>query len=235
MWGSMSRKPGQPSEYLGRVYRDLVLEQRSVMGGGERHPEVAADRVWEAVLKKLFQKDYHWDTGFFGSLNELSRKVAYFFHASLQGAACYPGAARTLRTLAGKGIRQGVLADGQCFTLVQLQRGLAQQDAGVQLQDVLDPRHVTLSYEQRARKPSERLFQHALDLFLEQDIAPGEVLHVGSRLQQDVAPARKLGMKTALFAGDKASLQASPEQLKEPASKPDLLLTELEQLIEVVG
>ena len=47
-------------------------------------------------------------------------------------------------------------------------------------------------------------------------------------------PAKKLGMRTALFAGDKASLEATPEQLKDPASRPDVLLTELSQITDVV-
>jgi hypothetical protein len=42
-------------------------------------------------------------------------------------------------------------------------------------------------------------------------------------------------MKTGLFAGDKGSLQATPEQLKEPASRPDVLLTKLTQITDVVG
>jgi hypothetical protein len=33
-------------------------------------------------------------------LNELSRKIAYFFHASLQGTACYPGCAEALKAAA---------------------------------------------------------------------------------------------------------------------------------------
>ena len=97
MWGSMSRKPGQPAEYLGQIYQQVLLEQQTGAVGGEKYPEIAADRVWEAILKKLLQKDYKFDAGFFGSLNEFSRKVAYFFHASLQGTACYPGAAEALR------------------------------------------------------------------------------------------------------------------------------------------
>jgi hypothetical protein len=41
-------------------------------------------------------------------------------------------------------------------------------------------------------------------------------------------------MRTALFAADRASLQATPDQLKEASSRPDVLLTELEQIAEVV-
>src|SRR5262249_33024550 len=94
---------------------------------------------------------------------------------------------------------------------------------------------VMLSHEVRGRKPSERLFRKALEALQAKGISAGEVLHVGSRVQPDLVPARRLGMKTALFAGDKTSLQATPDQRKEPARRPDVLLTELEQIAEVVG
>jgi FMN phosphatase YigB (HAD superfamily) len=239
MWGSMPRKPGRPADYLRRVYTDILTEQRLVPGGTEKFPEAASERVWEAFIKKLFQKDYKFDATFYGSLNEYSRKVAYFFHASLQGTACYPGAAEALRHVADQGVAQGLLADGQCFTPVQLQRGLAKQDASLRLDEVFDPGLRFLSAEVRARKPSERLFRQAVGALAERGISPGEVLHVGSNLARDLAPARRLGMKTALFIADKAALQLSPEQLKqalkEPANRPDVLLTELAQIAEVVS
>ncbi len=235
MWGSMSRKPGQPSEYMGHIYNNVLLEQKSFPAGGEKYPEVGADRVWEAILKKLLQKDYKFDAGFYGSLNEFSRKVAYFFHASMQGTCCYPGAAEALRHVKEQGLIQGLLADGQCFTTVQLQRGLAAQDEGLRLDKMIDAGRTTLSCDVRGKKPSERLFRTALDGLREKGVEPDKVLHIGSSIPRDVVMAKRLGMRTALFAGDKASLQATPEQLKEPASRPDVLLTELNQLTEVVG
>jgi hypothetical protein len=233
MWASMSRKPGQPSEYMQTIYSQILAEQRTAVGG-ERHPEVCSERVWEAILKRLFQKDYKFDAGFFGSLNEFSRKVAYFFHASLQGTACYEGAAQATRAVRDAGLAQGLLADGQCFTPVQLQRGLSKQDDEANLDELLSDGLTVLSCDVRGRKPSERLFRQALETLTAQGISADEVLHVGSRVQQDLVPARRLGMKTALFAGDKASLQATPEQLKEPTSRPDVLLTSLEQITEVI-
>jgi FMN phosphatase YigB (HAD superfamily) len=234
MWGSMTRRPGQPGEYLGQLY-SLVLGEQRVAVSGDKNGEVAADRVWEAIVKKLFQKEYTFDTGFYGALNEFSRKVAYFFHASLQGTACYPGTAATLRAVADAGLVQGLLADGQCFTSVQLQRGLAAQDGAVQLDELAPPEMRFWSYDFRVRKPSERLFRHALQALQEKGIGAGEVLHVGSRLPLDLIPARRLGMRTALFAGDRASLQATPEQLKERTTRPDVMLTELSQITEVIG
>ncbi len=234
MWASMSRKPGQPSEYMKIIYEQVYDLQRLVSGGPEKYPEVLADRVWDAIIKKLFQKDYKFDTNFFGSLNEYSAKVAYFFHASLQGSGCYPGAAAALHHVAQAGLAQGLCADAQCFTTVQLQRGVAQQASG-RLDDLIPPALRALSCDVRGKKPSERLFRHSLQQLSQRGVTPDQVLHVGSRVTQDIVPAKRLGMKTALFAGDRASLHTTPEQLKEPASRPDVLLTELTQMTEVVG
>jgi FMN phosphatase YigB (HAD superfamily) len=233
MWGAMSRKPGQPSEYLGQVYSQVLAEQRTIPGNPEKHPEAAAERVWEAILKRLVQKDYKWDTRMLGSLNELSRKIAYFFHASLQGTACYPGAASALQAVRDAGLEQGLLADGQCFTTVQLARGLRKQ--GGEMKALLGEGMVFLSHKYHGRKPSERLFRKTMEALKVKGVSPGEVLHVGTRITQDVLPARRAGMRTALYAGDKTSLQATTEQLKDAASRPDVLLTELDQIAEVVG
>jgi FMN phosphatase YigB (HAD superfamily) len=234
MWGSMSRKPGQPADYLKILYSKALDEVPVVAGPGPKYPETVSDRVWESVIKKLLQKDYKWDVGAYGALDEYAAKVAYFFHASLQGTACYDGAADALQTVRRHGLKQAVVADGQCFTLVQLQRGLKTQDASADVNHVLDADLNALSYKIGFKKPSERLFQHTLNALKAKGITPDQVLHVGSRLTQDVAPAKKLGMKTALFTGDAASLQATPDQLKAPASRPDLLLTELAQIADVL-
>jgi hypothetical protein len=235
MWPSMSRKPGQPSEYLAQIYDLVLTEQRAIPGGGEKFPEVSSERLWEAIVKKLLQKDYKWDAGFFGSLNEFSRKIAYFFHASLQGTACYPGAAIALRHVKEAGLAQGLLADAQCFTAVQLQRGLTKQDPEANLDRWLDADLRLLSHEARGRKPSERLFRQALTALAARGLAPAQVLHVGSRMAQDLIPARRLGMRTGLFAGDRASLQAAKDQVKDSINRPDVLLTELDQVAEVIG
>src|SRR3954465_12760227 len=114
MWGSMSRKPGQPSEYMREIYRKALDEQR-LAPAPDKYPEILSEKVWEGILKKLFQKEYQFDAGFYGSLPDYAKKVAYFFHASLQGTGCYENAAKALTGLADAGVTQGLLADGQVF------------------------------------------------------------------------------------------------------------------------
>jgi FMN phosphatase YigB (HAD superfamily) len=235
MWNSMSRKPGQPSAYMREVYLKVLSEMRLAPSPGEKHPEILAERVWENIIKKLFQKEYKFDAGFYGSLNEFSRKVAYFFHASLQGTACYEGAAAVLSAVADAGLKQGLLADAQCFTAAQLQRSLRKQEQSANLDRLAPPSLRWFSCDRKARKPSEHLFRSALQSLGQQGIDANEALHVGSNLERDIAPAKKAGMRTCLFAGDRGSLQATAEQLKDPNLRPDVLITELPQLTQVIG
>src|SRR5207237_7350817 len=106
---------------------------------------------------------------------------------SLQGTVAYPGAAQALEAVNALGLRQGLIADAQCFTLVQLQRGLAKDGGTASLDTLFDRSLRALSCELGARKPSERLFKSLLSAVAAQGLAPAQVLHVGARLGQDLA------------------------------------------------
>ncbi len=234
MWGSMSRKPGQPAEYMREIYKKALDEQR-LAPAPDKPPELLSEKVWEGIIKKLFQKEYQFDASFYGALSEYAKKVAYFFHASLQGTGAYPNAAAAMTSLGERGITQGLLADGQTFTPAQLSRGLTKQDAAIRLDEVVPAANRVLSFQHRARKPSDLVFQAAVEAMGAHGIEPHEILHVGSSLPRDIGPAKKWGMRTALYAGDKASVVATAEQLKEPQFRPDALLTDLAQVVELIG
>lgn len=234
MWQSMSRKPGAPSEYMRELFNKALSNLRLTGGGGEKFPEVQTERIWDDIVKKLQQKEYAFDATTYGSLSDYVKKIAYFYHASIQGAGPYPGAADALKLLADRGTVQGLLGDGQCFTAGQLQRCLKQQDPDFDLDAVIPTGMRLISGEKKARKPSDTLFKAAAALAAGRGLAPAQVLHVGSSLTRDVGPAKKHGFRTALFAGDKNSLVATGEQLKDPALRPDALLTELPQVLELI-
>ncbi len=235
MWPAMPRKPGAPSAHLKEMFKKAYDALRFSGSGGEKLPEIPAERIWDEIVKKLIAREYKVDAAQYGPPAEFAKKIAYFYHASIQGTGCYPGAADTLKLLADRGIQQGLLADGQCFTPAQLLRGLRVQDAGFDLNAVLPGPLRLISADCKARKPSGTIFQAAVTALAARGIAPSETLHVGSHLTRDIAPAKKLGMKTALYAGDKASLVAAGEQLRDPALRPDVLLTELTQLLDVIS
>jgi FMN phosphatase YigB (HAD superfamily) len=235
MWNSMSRKPGAPAEQMRDYYTKALTTLRMLGHGQEKHPEVAAEKVWEDIVKKLMQKEYKFDVGVYGAMNEFVKKVAYFYHASIQGCAAYPDAAAAVRLLADRGVTNGLLTDGQCFTPAQIHKAFRDDDPDFDVNAFFPANLRVISAERHAKKPSETLFKAAVAAAAARGLKPEQVLHVGSNLVRDIAPAKRCGFRTALFAGDKNSLVATADHLKEPEFRPDVLVTELTQLVDVAG
>lgn len=234
MWKAMTRKPGNPAHYMRLMLQNVIDELKFTSIKGEKYPELATDQIWLQILKKLMQNEYTYIVSQMGSLQEYAEKIAYFYHASLQGTAAYPGAARTLHAVHEQLGWQGLLADGQCCTWVQLKRQLAEQEPTMDFDMFLPADRHVLSYKLLGKKPSERLLRAMLTKLSDRGIEPEQTLHVGSSIDRDLLPAKKFGMRTALFAGDKNSIQATNEQLKNPDTRPDVMLTQLDQITEVI-
>lgn len=235
MWQAMSRKPGKPSEQLLALYRRL-LEREQLRGSEEfrETPEIRSEQIWAGVVKRLQENDYVFDSEFYGSLEEYGEKIAYFFHSNLQATAAYPKALETLGRVNAKGCTQLLFDDAQRFTPVQLLRGLQRQGKLTSLSALFDVESSLLSCRTGVRKPARRLYREVVNRLRARGVYPDQVLHVSSRLQDDLAVAKQLGMRTALFAGDKSSLSASPKQLHDESTRPDLLVLDLSQLADVI-
>ncbi len=236
MWNSMYRKPVAPWKYLHEQLGKFLERQRmaSTKQKGDV-PEVKCSQAWRQILDQLQEKDYEYDAEFYGDLDELSEKVAYFYHRSLQGLEAAPQALAALETVARGDFQQALLADAQPFTLVQLLRCLKAQGPLPPLGELFNTSLFVLSYQQEVRKPSKFLYQTFIDRCREEGIEPNQILYVSSRLSNDLAVAKSLGMRTALYAGDKLSMEATKEEVADQKLRPDRLLTELSQIGELLG
>jgi len=236
MWNSMYRKPGAPWEYLLRRY-EHALEAFELSPSGQvgDHPEVNAAHVWRKVIRELERKEYRYEESFYGDLEEFSEKVAYFFHTALQGIEAAPHALQAVKSLSDSRLRQGLLADAQPFTLIQMLRAFRGQGTLPPLADLFAPDWSALSFREGIRKPSRSLYDRCLERLGELGIAPREVLHVGCRLRDDLSVARRCGMRTALYAGDGVGLDATPDEWSDPELGPDRILTDLRQIRDVLS
>jgi FMN phosphatase YigB (HAD superfamily) len=236
MWSSMTRQPGAPWKGMMVRYQRALDEQRlSRSHGIGEIPEADAVLLWMKMIRLLQQKEYTYDEAEYGGLEQFSEKVAFFFQSSLQGLVAEEGALATVRALFQHGVRVGLLADAQRFTPVQMLRAFREQGTLRSLDEVFDPALMTLSYREGVRKPSRSLYQHALERFRRIGIAASQILLVGTRVADDLAIAKEVGMRTALLAADKTSLAATKEELADPEKRPDRLITSLTQLREIVG
>jgi FMN phosphatase YigB (HAD superfamily) len=235
MWNSMYRTPEAPWEYMLRQYAK-VCEDLGMAGNIRKGdaPEIDSAVVWRRLVDQLLEKEYTYDVATYGDLDEFCVKIAYFFHASLQGIEAAPHALAAIEAVRAAGCVQGLLADAQPFTLVQMLRALKQQGEIPSWGALFDASCITFSYQAGVRKPSPTLYQTALKAFDRQGIAPAEILYIGSRLPGDLAVAKGFGMRTALYAADKISLQARQADMKDPAIRPDRLLTNLASIRDIL-
>lgn len=234
MWNHMYRKPGPPWQSMINQYNDYIA--RAAMQAPKHRgdfTDVNLTAIWHSIIKRLFDKEYVYDSDVLGDVGQLSEKAAFFFHSSLQALEGRPEAGDTITQLREAGIQQGVLADGQNFTLLQVARHLL-TDQHPQLKTLLSPALNVLSYQYGICKPSKSLFEIAVEKLEEAGIDPQNTLHISSRLTDSLVPAKAMGMKTALLAEEKTGLEADGQFIKDPQTRPDRLLTQLSQITEVV-
>lgn len=235
MWNSMSRKPGAPAEQMRDYFTKALTTLRMIGHGQEKFPEVQAEKIWEDIVKKLLQKEYRFDVGLMGAMNEYVKKIAYFYHASIQGCAAYPDAAFVVRSLADRGVVNGMLTNGQCFTPAQIHRWFREDDPDFDVNMFFPAALRVISSDHHARKPSDTLFKAATTAITQRGWRADQILHVGSNILLDIAPAKKFGFRTALFAGDKNTLVATADHLRSPEFRPDILITQLSQLLDMIS
>jgi putative hydrolase of the HAD superfamily len=218
------------SQYV-KLLEDQVLTGVGSKGEASEYSIVDA---WRVMLQRLQQKEYTWDEGKLGDIDELALKVAFFFHRALQGITPAPCALETLSRVAGASFFQGLIGDGQAFSLTHLLRGLQSQGPLYNLGDLFTAGTVALSYRFGVRQPAPTLFTEALEGFKRQGLKPAEILYISPRVHDELVVAKKLGFRTALYAGDKASLRASSSDMKDAAARPDRILTSLPQLRQIL-
>ncbi len=231
MWQSMTRKSGAPWQHLFAQYKEVMEEmQLTVPAKKGDIGQVSATKIWRKLISRLEQKQYEYDVDFYGDPDEYAEKIAFFFQSCLQGIAAMDKAAAVVKAVAEAGIVQGLLSDGQSFTLTQLLRAFQESTKLPPRGRLFSAGCVVLSYDVGVKKPSRTLFETAAEAFAQKGLDPSEILYVSNRWPDDLTIAKQTGFRTALFAGDKNSLQASAEQLLTSDLRPDRLLTELTQI-----
>ncbi len=235
MWNHMYRKPGPPWQSMIGIYRSTIERQAMQASAKGNVTEVNLVDTWRALVGKLFEKEYTYDEGQYGDLDEFSEKVAFFFHNCLQATEARAGAAEAMSDLSAAGITQGLLSDGQSFTLIQALKAVATQGDLPPLYELFRPQTIVVSADIGVKKPSKMLFAEAVQQLRSIGIPAAETLHISCRLSTDLVPAKAAGMKTALLVAEKSGLEVSSDVLKDPATRPDRLLTELSQLRGIVG
>lgn len=194
---------------------------------GIEYPEVDIRVIFREVLHQLTHKGYAE-----GSVSdESAAHAAIEYEFRVNPVWPMPGLQETLVALRHKGLLLGIVSNAQFYTPLIFRALLGGGPEKLGLQEDL----VTWSFQTLEAKPSIQLFRKTLNRLDEKyGISPGESLHVGNCMLNDIWPASRAGCKTALFAGDSRSYRPHQDDPRCSSITPDLVITHLQQLIDVV-
>ncbi len=205
--------PESPSGLRQRLEEAIRQEHRRLRRRGVDFPEVRIEHIWMELLK----------------LRDLmaAKRFAFQFECIVNPTYPMPHLSRLLAACRTAKVPMGLISNAQFYTPCLFHRHL-----GARLADLgFDPHLTFFSHRRGVAKPSLTLFALAAQRLQQQGIAACNTLYVGNDMLNDVYPAAQTGFMTALFAGDRRSLRLRHENPLCHGLSPDLVITDLGQLI----
>ena len=205
------------SDSLLQTLYDCIEKKHLLMRReGIDFPEIEIDAIWMEILNT---KD-----------RSTARQFALEFELIVNPVYPMPHLKDVLESLKKRQIPMGMISNAQFHTLYLFDWFLNgnPQDLGFSVELLF------LSYRLKHAKPSGRLFELAAEKLKHMGIPGSSVLYVGNDMRNDIMPATKTGFQTALFAGDKRSLRLREDDPDCKDITPDIVITDLSQLLEYI-
>ncbi|MEX1045242.1 MAG: HAD family hydrolase [Chthoniobacterales bacterium] len=161
---------------------EIARDHAAAHRAGITFPEVQWPRIVGCVLPEFVTL-------------EPARQMEFLLagQALTRGLRLMPGAAHALRQWRAAALPLGIASNAQAYTLQELAGVLA--PAGL-APEIFAPDLVLWSWQLGFSKPDPYFFRILLARLAARGLEPGEVLMVGDRADNDIAPARAAGLMT---------------------------------------
>lgn len=192
---------------------------------GVDYPEVEITQVWQNVVRRLADEDLLRR----GNPESVDwRLLAVEYEARANPVWPMPGFAEFVGACRQRGLLLGIVSNAQFFTRELFPAFLGKALGQLGFDRVLE----VLSCEHGRAKPGTWLFELAVARLQTKGLEPSATLYVGNDMLNDVLPARQVGFRTALFAGDQRSYRPRVGDPRIEGAVPDLTVTQWRQLAE---
>lgn len=214
--------PHHQRDGVSQKFREIIAEHQSKeKAAGTDWPEVEIRKVWRDLLSHC---------GYPETSQENCELLATYYEAQVNAVWPMPHAGTLLQEINKRGLHLGIVSNAQFFTPLMFE---AFFQKNVEALGFL-PEHCHWSFAHLKAKPSTALYENAAKVLSRTGITPEQVLYIGNDMRNDVAPAHKVGFKTALFAGDNRSLRWRENDPIVGEIKPDCIITDLIQVLEIL-
>jgi putative hydrolase of the HAD superfamily len=202
---------------------EIERDHQQRRASGIEHPEVEIREIWERTIERLIADGQIAPDG-----TIQTDHLSLTYECRVNAAWPMPNLTSTLQAIREAGHTLGIVSNAQFFTPLLFDALLDGNPATVGFA----PENCIWSFEHREAKPSPHLF----DLIVQKlkGVRPDQMLYIGNDVRNDIGPAAKVGMHTALFAGDKRSLRLRQDDPTCQGVVPNIVVTDLSQILEIV-
>jgi len=205
-----------------RLEKTIALHHERRRAEGVAFPEVEIREVWAEAMAA---------GGFPVPSREELERIILEQECRVHPVWPMPGAIELLGDLRARGMVMGIISNAQFYTLPVME-GLF----GGSLDDLgFHPDLRVFSFEDGEGKPSLRLFETLREKAAALGIAASEIFYLGNDWKKDALPARAVGFRTGLFAGDVRSLRLGGVGEEEAWESVDAVVTGLEEVLGCLG
>ena len=204
----------RPVEEIVVALHDAIkVEHAKTKERGVDYPEVQIDAIWQQLLPDKNHQQI--------------LEIAIEFEMVSNPVWPMPYLCELLSVCRERKILLGIISNAQFFTpnIIEWLTEASLEQLGFRSDLIF------YSYRHGVAKPSGRLFQMAAEQLKKAGIEPHQTAYIGNDMRNDIRPAKRQAFQTILFAGDARSLRMDGEQDKIETSEPDLIVTQLNQVI----
>jgi len=206
----------KPQIVLDDFFSAIDIEHKRLKKTGVDFPEVEIDRIWTRVLE----------------IEELDavRAFAVEFELIVNPVYPMPNLEKMLSGCKKSKVLMGIISNAQFYTpyLFSWVLDSSPEDLGFKSDLIF------YSYKSGHAKPSPFMFEAAAKNLRNMEISAHSVLYIGNDMLSDIYPAKMVGFKTALFAGDARSLRMREDHPKCQNISADIVISDLVQILDLV-
>ncbi len=204
-----------------QLHRQIKISNDERITANCPKPEVDIIEIWRQTLVAC---------GLQQMADDIPRLVTFAaeYEARANPTWPMPGAKELVSRIAATNLSIGIVSNAQAFTIPLMEDFSAESHTG----KGFDLDLCIYSYRYRHAKPGPRLFDALRNGLRRCDISPHEAVYVGNDMLNDIWAASAAGFRTAWFAGDLRSCRARDDDPRCRSFQPDVVLTNLLQLLD---
>ncbi len=195
-------------------FNAIEYEHTKLRKSGIDFPEVKIENIWMQVLGK-------------DNINQV-KDFAVEFEIIANPVYPMPHLKELLSVCQRRQLPIGIISNAQFYTPLLFEWFLDSNLTNLGFAEEL----TLFSYRFGRAKPSSFLFQIAAERLKKMRFPSHTALYLGNDMLNDIYPAHTVGFSTALFAGDARSLRLRESEPKCKNLSPDLVVTDLMQILD---